>query len=157
MSHNAFSSCWQDENPAFLSHRMEREREMHFQFTDENFNFCLLKIKDVKEKPYIKNLIFSWNCWWVFLALFTSFYHSFWGKEREEMSVIHDFDSTSYTINFSLFLQFLIHKAALWHHSCALVWKRKEKTADTACSLPMAPGATCFPITEAEQKIELKW
>lgn len=73
------------------------------------------------------------------------------------MSVIHDSDSTSYTINFILFLQFLIHKAALWHHSCALVWKRKEKAADTACSLPMAPGVTCFPITEAEQKIELKW
>lgn len=119
--------------------------------------FSLVKIKDVKENTYIKNLIFSWNCCWVFLGLFTSFYHSFWGKEREEMSVIHDSDSTSYTINFILFLQFLIHKAALWHHSCALVWKRKEKAADTACSLPMAAGVTCFPITEAEQKIELKW
>lgn len=83
--------------------------------------------------------------------------HYFWGKEREDKSVIHEYDSTSYTINFILFLQFLIHKAALWLHSCSLVWKEKEKTADTVCSLPMTLEVTCFPIMEAEQKIKLKW
>lgn len=111
-----------------------------------------------KGNTNIKNLLsLGFGFVGFFLVLFTSFYHYFWGKEREEKSVIHEFDSTSYTINFILFLQFLIHKAALWHHSCALVWNGKEKTADTACFLPMAPGVTCFPIMEAEQKIKLKW
>lgn len=57
MSHNAFSSCWQDENPALLSHRREREREKYIPSSQiDILNFSLLKIKDIKENTYIKNL-----------------------------------------------------------------------------------------------------
>lgn len=41
--------------------------------------------------------------------------------------------------------------------SCISLEEKRGKTEDMACSLPMAPGVTCFPIMEAEQKIELKW
>lgn len=130
---------------------------MYFQSTDENFHFIHCETKIWKRNIHFKNCMYPvfWFCFNINSLLFYPYSGGRKGKRKK--SVVHEFDSTSYAINFILFLLFFIHKAALWHHSCALVWKGKEKTSDTVCSLPMAPGTTCFSIMEAEQKIKLKW
>lgn len=106
--------------PALLSHIRERKGKYISSPQMKILTSSIVKSKYGKESN-IKNssLVFLF-CFGVIRFLLSLF----WRRERK--SVVHEFNSTSHTINFILFLQFLIHKAALWHHSCALVWKGKD-------------------------------